>query len=153
MLGAWASYAPRPSTHSGEGDAVHPASKDTPGLNRDEAVADGTALLGFDPNSGDHRTQVTAETIGQEWNRISTRLAELYAAGVADNDPQTQRMIHEHYRWLCHFWTPDRESYLRLAGMYVNQPKFRRRIERRKPRGMAAYMRDAMTAFAWSQLR
>ena len=115
-------------------------------------MADGTALLGFDPNRSD-RTQVTAESIGREWHRISSQLAELYATGVADNDPRTQRAIQDHYRWICHFWTPDRESYLRLAGLYVNQPKFRKRIERRKPAGMAAYMRDAMTAFAWSQLR
>lgn len=142
----------RLSTHSGEGDAVQPARNETSGLDRDEAVADGTALLGFDPSRSD-RTQVTAESIGREWHRISSQLAELYVSGVADNDPRTQRAIQDHYRWICHFWTPDRESYLRLAGLYVNQPKFRKRIERRKPAGMAAYMRDAMTAFAWSQLR
>lgn len=142
----------RLSTHSGEGDAVQPARNEASGLDRDEAVADGTALLGFDPSRSD-RTRVTAESIGREWNRISSQLAELYVSGVADNDPRTQRAIQDHYRWICHFWTPDRESYLRLAGLYVNQPKFRKRIERRKPAGMAAYMRDAMTAFAWSQLR
>lgn len=122
------------------------------GLDHAEAVADGTALIGHDPNRAGNG-QVSAETIGQDWHRISIRLAELYAAGVADNDPRTQQVIHDHYRWIRHFWTPDRDSYLRLAGMYVNQPKFRKRIERRKPAGMAAYMRDAMTAYAWSQLR
>lgn len=131
---------------------MQPARNETSGLDRDESVADGTALLGYDPNRSG-RTQVTAEAIGREWNRISGLLAELYAAGVADNDPRTQRAIQDHYRWICNFWTPDRESYLRLAGLYVNQPKFRKRIERRKPVGMASYMRDAMTAFAWSQLR
>lgn len=124
------------------------------GLDHAEAVADGTALIGGDPDRTRAGSRpVSAEAIGQDWHRISTRLAELFAAGIADNDPRTQQAIHDHYRWICHFWTPDRDSYLRLAGMYVNQPKFRKRIERRKPAGMAAYMRDAMTAYAWSQLR
>lgn len=137
---------------------MQPESSDTiPGLDHDEAVADGTALLGYDPNRtsrlGDDRTRVTAESVGQDWHRISARLATLFATGVADNDPRTQQAVGEHYRWLCNFWTPDRDSYLRLAGMYVNQPKFRKRIERKKPKGLAAYMRDAMTAYAWAQLR
>lgn len=129
------------------------------GLDPEEAVADGTALLGHvDPERTDRfgeptARRLTAEEIGQEWNRISLRLAELFTSGVADNDPRTQRVIHEHYRWICYFWTPDRDSYLRLAGMYVNQPKFRRRIERKKPAGLAGYMRDAMTTYAWSRLR
>ena len=128
------------------------------GLDRAEAVEDGTALIGhMAPRTRmvDGRPQPgpTPEQIGQDWNRISGRIAELFSTGVADNDPRTQQAIHDHYRWICHFWTPDRESYLRLAALYVNQPKFRRRIERRKPRGMAAYMRDAMTAYAWARLR
>lgn len=127
------------------------------GLDRAEAVEDGTALIGhMTPRTQvvNGRPQVpTPEQIGHDWNRISARIAELFSTGVPDNDPRTQQAIHDHYRWICNFWTPDRESYLRLAALYVNQPKFRRRIERKKPRGMAAYMRDAMTAYAWARLR
>jgi hypothetical protein len=97
--------------------------------------------------------RATAEAIGRDWHRISARIAELFSAGVADNDPRTQEAIHDHYQWICHFWKPDRDSYIRLARMYVSQPKFRKRIERKKPVGMAAYMRDAMTAYAWTRLR
>jgi hypothetical protein len=127
-----------------------------------EAVEDGTALIGhIDADvtrrlagSGAQRgNRPSAEAIGRDWHRISARIADLYVSGVPDNDTRTQAAIHEHYRWICHFWTPDRQSYLRLANLYVSQPKFRRRIERRKPEGMAAYLRDAMTAYAWAQLR
>ncbi|MBB5155348.1 TipAS antibiotic-recognition domain-containing protein [Saccharopolyspora phatthalungensis] len=116
-----------------------------------EAIEDATALIGNltpvgvrGPTTPDQR-QAIAQRLGQDWNRISSAIAELFATGVPGNDPRTQQVIHEHYRWICHFWTPDRASYLRLAEMYVNQPKFRRRIERKKPKGMAAYLRDAMT--------
>ncbi len=130
------------------------------GLNQAEAVEDGTALLGHaDPEQTDRfndpqgSNRAGAEAIGKAWHRISSRLAELFSSGVADNDPRTQQAIHDHYRWICNFWTPDRESYIRLAQMYVSQSKFRKRIERKKPKGLAAYMRDAMTAYAWAQLR
>lgn len=129
------------------------------GLDRAEAVEDGTALLGMDPERTDRvgtppgTNRRNAEVIGADWNRISSRLAELFSTGVPDNDPRTQQVINDHYRWICNFWTPDRESYLRLAALYVSQPKFRKRIERKKPKGMAAYMRDAMTAYAWARLR
>jgi MerR family transcriptional regulator, thiopeptide resistance regulator len=132
------------------------------GLDQAEAVADATALLGQgDPAATRHLggsgqpgwNRATAEAIGRDWYRISSRIAELFVAGVADNDPRTQDAIHEHYKWICNFWKPDRESYIRLGRLYVSQPKFRRRIERRKPPGMATYMRDAMTAYAYSRLR
>lgn len=130
-----------------------------PGLDQAEAVEDGTALIGVDPDKTDRlgtppgSNRLNAQAIGAGWNRISGRLAELFSAGVPDNDPRTQQAIHDHYHWICHFWTPDRESYLRLAAMYVSQPKFRKRIERKKPKGLASYMRDAMTAYAWARLR
>lgn len=131
-------------------------------LQRAEAAQDGTALIGhIDPERtdrigasnqpGDDRTG--ADTIGQDWHRISDRIAELFSAGVAENDPRTLEAIGEHYRWIRHFWTPDHDSYIRLARMYVSQPKFRKRIERRKPAGLATYLRDAMIAYAWAHLQ
>ncbi|MBQ0925317.1 TipAS antibiotic-recognition domain-containing protein [Saccharopolyspora endophytica] len=127
-------------------------------LEQTEAVEDGTALIGNLTPSGagnlsPAQKQAVARKIGEDWQRISSTVAELFATGVPSNDPRTQQIVHEHYQWLGHFWTPDRASYLRLAEMYVNQPKFRHRIERRKPKGMASYLRDAMTTYAWSRLR
>ncbi len=128
-------------------------------LNQAEAVEDGTALIGHVGANGNGTPQqagwsrATAEQIGRDWHRISQQIAQLFLAGIPDNDPRTQGAINEHYRWICNFWVPDRDSYIRLAQMYVSQPKFRRRIERKKPAGMAAYMRDAMTAYAWTNLR
>ncbi|MER7010045.1 TipAS antibiotic-recognition domain-containing protein [Saccharopolyspora sp. NPDC000359] len=130
-----------------------------PGLEQAEAVEDGTALIGNMTPAGvdgpltPQQRQAIAHKIGQDWNRISSSIAELFATGVPGNDPRTQQVVGEHYRWICNFWTPDRTSYLRLAEMYVNQPKFRRRIERRKPQGMAAYLREAMITYAWANLR
>ncbi|RCW45200.1 TipAS antibiotic-recognition protein [Halopolyspora algeriensis] len=131
-------------------------------LDRAEAGQDGTALIGdIDPERTDRvetgnlpvQGNPDIEEVGQDWHRISNRITELFTAGVAENDPRTLEAIGEHYRWICHFWTPDHESYIRLARMYVSQPKFRKRIERRKPAGLAVYLRDAMTAYAWAYLQ
>jgi MerR family transcriptional regulator, thiopeptide resistance regulator len=126
------------------------------GLDQAEAVEDGTALIGnlaSPTRQTPEQQRALAQRIGADWHRISSRIAELFATGVPGNDPRVQQVVHDHYNWLCHFWTPDRASYLRLAELYANQPKFRKRIERRKPKGMAAYLRDAMTTYAWARLR
>ncbi|MFC7340935.1 TipAS antibiotic-recognition domain-containing protein [Saccharopolyspora griseoalba] len=124
-------------------------------LEQTEAVEDGTALIGNAAPQGatPQQKQAIARRIGEDWQRISSNIAELFATGVPSGDPRTQQVVQEHYRWIGNFWNPDRASYLRLAEMYVNQPKFRHRIERRKPKGMAAYLRDAMTTYAWANLR
>ncbi|MDA3628620.1 TipAS antibiotic-recognition domain-containing protein [Saccharopolyspora sp. WRP15-2] len=131
----------------------------SPGLEEAEAVEDGTALIGNMTPAGvngplsPQQRQEIARRIGQDWQRISSSIAELFATGVPSNDPRTQQVVGEHCRWIRNFWTPDRASYLRLAELYVNQPKFRRRIERRKPKGMADYLREAMITYAWANLR
>lgn len=126
-------------------------------LDPDEAVQDATALVGdLDPDSTerlDGSQPPTAAQLGDDWNRISATVADFCAARVPVHDSRVQGVIHEHYRWICHFWTPDRDSYVRLANLYVNQPKFRKRIERKKPAGVAAYLKDAMLAYASAHLR
>jgi hypothetical protein len=139
-------------------DAVQPdRTYGSSGLDQTEATADGTALIGnFESHtrhlSSPEEREALARKIGEEWNQISSRLAELYATGVPSDDPRAQEVIQQHYNWLRYFWTPDRDSYLRLAEVYANQPKFRKRIERRKPKGLAGYLRDAMTTYAWGRL-
>ncbi|QGK71145.1 hypothetical protein GIY23_17920 [Allosaccharopolyspora coralli] len=125
-------------------------------LDPDEAVQDATALVGhLDPDSTerlDGSQHPTPARLGHDWNRISATIADFCAARVPVDDARVQEVIHDHYRWICHFWTPDRDSYVRLANLYVNQPKFRKRIERKKPAGTATYLKDAMLAYASTHL-
>ena len=66
-----------------------------PALDRAEAAEVGTALIGhLDPERTDrfdlpaNADGNNAEAIGEEWNRISARLTELFLAGVPGEDPR-----------------------------------------------------------------
>jgi hypothetical protein len=90
--------------------------------------------------------------------RIQADLAErdaeyaaLLEAGVAADDPRTQAVTADHYRWVCQFWTPSAEAFAGLGDLYVDHPDFRARYEAVSP-GLAVYVRDAMAAYAVTSL-
>ena len=45
-----------------------------------------------------------------------------------------RRSIAEHYRWVCNFWTPNRESYTGLGQLYVDSPDFKVKFDAAHPR-------------------
>jgi MerR family transcriptional regulator, thiopeptide resistance regulator len=77
--------------------------------------------------------------------------AALLDAGVAADDPRTQAVTAEHYRWVCQFWTPDADAFAGLGDLYVDHPDFRARYDAVRP-GLAAYVRDAMATYAVTTL-
>ncbi|MBK1785168.1 MerR family transcriptional regulator [Prauserella cavernicola] len=81
----------------------------------------------------------------------SARLAELMNEGVAADDPRTIEATGAHYRWVCHFWTPNQQAYLGLGRLYVDDPRFTANIDAVAP-GLAAYLCDAMAAYARARL-
>jgi DNA-binding transcriptional MerR regulator len=77
--------------------------------------------------------------------------AALLDAGVAADDPRTQAVTAEHYRWVCQFWTPDADAFAGLGDLYVDHPDFRARYDVVRP-GLAAFVRDAMATYAVTTL-
>jgi hypothetical protein len=77
--------------------------------------------------------------------------AALLDAGVAADDPRTQAVTAEHYRWVCQFWTPDADAFAGLGDLYVDHPDFRARYDAVRP-GLAAFVRDAMATYAVTTL-
>jgi DNA-binding transcriptional MerR regulator len=77
--------------------------------------------------------------------------AVLLDAGVAADDPRTQDVTADHYRWVSQFWTPDADAFAGLGDLYVDHPDFRARYDAVRP-GLAAYVRDAMHVYAVEQL-
>ncbi|GAB3498793.1 MerR family transcriptional regulator [Amycolatopsis cihanbeyliensis] len=91
------------------------------------------------------------EAVQREGAAASAELAELMRDGVPADDPRTIEATDAHYRWICHFWTPDRESYTGLGQLYVDDERFTANIDETAP-GLAAYLREAMAAYAGRRL-
>ncbi len=96
-------------------------------------------------------TKADAERIQADWRTFGPALAALIDDGRPVGDPAVQEAIAGHYRWICNFWTPNRESYPGLGQLYVDSPEFRAQFDAVDPR-LAEYLRDAMTAYAEANL-
>jgi len=96
-------------------------------------------------------SKADAERIRGDWTAFLPALAAHIEAGRPVDDPAVQATIAGHYRWICNFWTPNRESYPGLADLYVEHPEFRSQFDAVDPR-LAEYLREAMTAYAEANL-
>jgi DNA-binding transcriptional MerR regulator len=88
---------------------------------------------------------------GSRWLANLRALVALIDAGKAPDDPEVLDVIHEHYQWVCQFWTPNRESYKGLADLYTQDPRFRANYDKTDPR-LAEFMHSAMAAYAEARL-
>jgi DNA-binding transcriptional MerR regulator len=96
-------------------------------------------------------TKADAERVQAQWATFGPRLVELIEADATVDDARVQEVIAEHYRWVCNFWTPDRDSYPGLGQTYHDHPDFRVQFDALHPR-LAEFMRDAMAAYARTNL-
>ncbi len=96
-------------------------------------------------------TKVDADRIQAELAERDQEYAALLDAGVAPDDPRTQRVTAGHYAWVCQFWTPSAEAFAGLGDMYVDHPDFHARYEAIRP-GLAEFVRDAMAVYAVESL-
>ena len=110
------------------------------------------------------RTEVTASKIRmrgwseeksaavqRQWAEVGTRIGALLDEGVPPDDPRALDAFDAHYRWICHFWTPNRESYTGLGQLYFDAPEFKDQFEAKRS-GLAAYLRDGIAAYAARRL-
>ena len=90
------------------------------------------------------RSKAEAEAIGKALLGAKQRRLPVHA-------PEVQKIIERHYRWICQFWTPNRESYTGFAELIVSS-------ELRKPYSagdpdLPEYTADAIRQYARTQLR
>jgi DNA-binding transcriptional MerR regulator len=89
---------------------------------------------------------------GQQAHRAEhEQVAEgLAAAGAAGADPaseEVQALVARHFAWVSAAWTPNREAYLNLGQMYVDDPRFAANYDKHAEGG-AVFVRDAMNVYA-----
>jgi DNA-binding transcriptional MerR regulator len=96
-------------------------------------------------------TEDDTERMQREMTAAMVRMAELMVAGTPVDDPAVQAEVHLHYQGMCRFWTPNRSAYTCLGQMYVDDERFKANYEK-IAEGLAEYQRDAMVAYAETQL-
>jgi DNA-binding transcriptional MerR regulator len=96
-------------------------------------------------------SKADAERIQADLSTRDQEYAALLDDGIAPDDPRTQAVTAEHYRWVCQFWTPDADAFAGLGDLYVDHPDFAARYDAVRP-GLAAYVRDAMATYAITTL-
>lgn len=96
-------------------------------------------------------TKAQQQELAERENRITTELAALMNAGEGPDGERVQSLIAEHYRWICEFWTPNRDAYVGLGEMYVTDERFKARYEQFAT-GLAEFLRNAMRSYAFANL-
>jgi DNA-binding transcriptional MerR regulator len=89
--------------------------------------------------------------IGKQGHDATVAMAALMAAGVKPDSQRAIAAIDAHHKWICNFWTPNREAYTALGAMYVQDERFKAHYEG-VATGLAEYVRDAMAAYAAARL-
>jgi hypothetical protein len=84
-------------------------------------------------------------------DEISRSLAALFLAGEETASPQVQAQISEHYKWVCAFWTPNRDAYIGLGQLYVDDERFTATYDV-YAKGLAAFICDAMLFWSFENL-
>ena len=82
---------------------------------------------------------------------ITDQLGELFVAGELVDSESVQAVIADHYRWICSFWSPNRQSYTGLGQMYVDDERFASTFESVAP-GLALFVSQAMAVWAQDNL-
>lgn len=110
----------------------------------DEAVDRGNAVVAeWSPEQwAEHKAEFDAQ---------NNELAALMDDGVPVTDRRVQSIIERHFQGMLQFWTPNREAYIGLGQMYVDDERFGQNYESVRT-GLAAYLRDAMKAYAETHL-
>lgn len=100
--------------------------------------------LGADDRSGFRQRQLD----------IAADYARAHAAGLDPSAPEVRAITRRHYEWVSAGWQgrrPTAEAFAGLGEMYVADPRFAENYDRHGA-GTAAFVRDAMSAFAAEEL-
>ncbi|MFE3434255.1 MerR family transcriptional regulator [Streptomyces sp. NPDC059171] len=84
------------------------------------------------------------EAIARDWGRARE-------AGIAPDGPEAQDLARRHCAWLSSAKEPSRSYVIGLGEMYVADPRFGENYDRHGD-GTAAFVRDALTAYARHRL-
>ncbi|MEU5873415.1 TipAS antibiotic-recognition domain-containing protein [Glycomyces sp. NPDC047369] len=91
--------------------------------------------------------------IPAKFDDLHRRLAALKEAQDSADSPAVQAVVADHYAFIKRLWgtTPTAEAYTGLAALYTDDPSFTATYDE-VAEGLAAYLREAMEAYAAANL-
>ena len=95
-------------------------------------------------------TKADMARIQKEGDTLMKEIAKAMQDGNNVKSEIVQKLIAQHYNNLRHFYEPNLEMYRGLGEMYVSDPRFTEYFEK-YAKGLAVFMRDAMTAYCESK--
>ena len=95
--------------------------------------------------------QDTAAAVRREGEDVTRALGVALRTGRPVEDPVVQELVARHHAWVSRFWTPDRDAYVGLGRMYVDDERFTAHYDAVEP-GLAVFLRDAIAVYAASNL-
>lgn len=138
-----------------EGGTPMPANDIFAGFREDPYAAEARERWGATAERAQQRAagwdQDTAAAVQAEGDAVNRGLAEALRAGRPVDDPVVQELVARHHAWVSQFWTPDRDAYLGLGRMYVDDERFTAFYTAIEP-GLAVYVRDAIEVWAPTHL-
>lgn len=84
-----------------------------------------------------------------EW--VNENLVRCQALGLEPHTAEVQKVVGQHFIWANAFWDMDKEAYLRLSELYLDDQRYRALYERINP-GLSEYLSIAMKSYANSVL-
>ena len=95
--------------------------------------------------------QDTAAAVQREGEDVTRALGVALRTGRPVEDPSVQELVARQHAWVSRFWTPDRDAYVGLGRMYVDDERFTAHYDAVEP-GLAVYLRDAIAVYAAANL-
>ena len=90
-------------------------------------------------------------TSGRGFEEVRRRLTPLKHQGLPADDPQAQEVISDLHRLVSLAWTPNREAFIGLGTMYVEDPRFTSTMGG-GDESLVRYLKDAMEVYAAANL-
>lgn len=86
-----------------------------------------------------------------EGNEINKAFAVAIENELKPTSPEVQELVRRHYKMICQFWEPTKETYIGLTQMYLEHPEFVKFFKRYHPQ-MAEFLVASMKVFAEKEL-
>ena len=71
--------------------------------------------------------------------------------GLMPDDPEVQRLMHDHYKLICLWWVPTQETYIGLSDLYLDHPDWQTFFGAFHPK-LQHFLSEAMKIFAKREL-